>query len=148
MIKATELRINNWVSEDALGYVQVHSITPNVAFLIKKYESITHSINYENINGIILTPDILSDKCGFVQEGSEAGDDGAMELGNIQTDKKISFLWIPKKGRYTPIESKGLWISRDYGNLQFKVDINQVKYLHQLQNVYFSIMGKELIIKF
>jgi hypothetical protein len=44
-------------------------------------------------------------------------------------------------------EAVGLWIGRHYGDQQLKIDKRQVKYLHQLQNLYFSLTGTELNIE-
>lgn len=94
---------------------------------------------------IPLTEEILF-KCGFNREGTEAGDDGAMELGEGMNGKGLSLMWVPKKGRYTDKEAIGLWLIRDFGREQLKIDIKRVKYVHQLQNLYMDLYGKKLIL--
>ena len=89
----------------------------------------------------------MVEKCGFDVEGSEAGDDGAYQLGCGPMEKELCFLWIPKKGEYMDKDSIGLWLSQDYNNQTLKIDIKRVKYLHQFQNLYFDLTNKELKIK-
>lgn len=79
----------------------------------------------------------------FQPEGTEAGDDGAMELGNMNMEEKITFMWVPRVGNYTEKDALGLWVARDYGNQQFLIDLKRVKYVHQFQNIYFDLIGKE-----
>lgn len=95
------------------------------------------------IRPIPLTPEIL-EKMGFVLEGSEAGDDGAYELVIEAYD--ISFLLIQKAGEYMTEESVGLWIQNPLRYSEgFKIDISRVAHVHELQNIYFCIVGSELI---
>jgi len=144
MINANELRIGNWINvkciaESIKGCDEFDPQPCNINNMIgiKNNES---DFEYEPIP---LTPEIL-EKCGFEIEGSEAGDDGAMQLGNMHEQKGITFLYVPKVGNYTEKDTLGLWIGRDFGMQQIQIDLEKVKHLHQLQNLYFALTGQEL----
>lgn len=144
MIKIEEVRIGNLVktNQGVFKIFELESTSPKlclITFLSKE----THWRDIKDVSPIKFDSD-WSLKLGFQQEGTEAGDDGAMELGNSAMEKDLTFLWIPKAGRYMDKDSVGLWINRDYGNEQCKIDIKRAKYVHQIQNIYFSLKGKEL----
>ena len=94
----------------------------------------------------ILSPISLEEKylrpLGFDFEGSEAGDDGNMELGE-QGDEWY-FLIMFSEGRYTEKEHFGLWILKD-GTESIKIPFERCKFIHQIQNIYYDLTGKELI---
>jgi hypothetical protein len=133
-MKANELRPGNFV----MLYNNETRVVPND--FVKRYED----GKLEGFKPIPLTSDWY-EKLGFSPEGSEAGDDGALQLGGWdEHKKKFSFLWIGKTGRYTEKHSLGLWITSRYGQDNIKLPLKRVKYVHQLQNLYFAITGKEL----
>lgn len=143
-MKTNELRIGNKV----IGYKCEATIqlidTVNVEVYYGKYpDENTQVLSLKDIKPIKLTENLMY-KFGFTREGTEAGDDGALQLGCAQTEQKLCFLWIPKEGRYTEKHAVGIWLGQDYNNQQLKIDIKRVKYVHQLQNLYYALTGKEL----
>lgn len=82
------------------------------------------TLNY-NLFGITLTPEILK-KFGFVY----------WELDIDCTDPKDAY-WVHPKMKFA--------INNLYWTVQ-KIG-KRVKYLHQLQNLYFALTGEELIYK-
>lgn len=119
-MKANELRIDNWVyNKTTKKEMQVYPMMiPQLA-----------QINDENnIEPIKLTKEWLF-KFGFV----EAGDEVLMDLGNWTN----SMLWFNQNsGQLRLVESNGKYLTHD-----------NLKYVHQLQNLYFALKGKELILE-
>lgn len=123
MIKANELRFGNWVS--------VGKIQSTVIGLLEDCVQLQGNaiINrFEQINPISLTPEIL-DKCGFVFRDGDSGNDWRIKnvkhvtlAADQSTEFKIVFVSV---GGY---------------------EITQCKYLHQLQNLHYSLTDKELAI--
>jgi len=144
-MEVKELRIGNIVDMKYINFGSDGSHWEPNTFQIKDFEYINNFP--DNYKPIPLTEEWLV-KFGFCQEGSESGDDGGMELGTAPMEKdKLCFLWQPRKGRYTDKSQIGLWITKNYGSDGFKLSIKLVKYVHQLQNLYFALTGKELVIK-
>lgn len=118
MITANELRIGDYVFE--LEYLKVKSISETGV------NGDANGVNYpfDMLSGIPITPEIL-EKCGFEY----------WTLDHDCTDPKDAY-WVHKKLKFS------------INNLSWKVQkLNvSVKYLHQLQNLYFSLTGEELII--
>jgi hypothetical protein len=144
MIKIEEIRIGNLVktNQGVFRVLEIESTSPKLC-LIPFLSKEVHWRNIEDVSPVVFDR-AMAEKLGFQQEGSEAGDDGAMELGNSAMEKDLTFLWIPKPGRYMDKDSVGLWINSDFGNEQCKVDIKRARYVHQIQNIYFALKGKEL----
>ena len=122
MIQANELRIGNWLEYftdigDSLGFRQV-----------KASEFLALYDNPKRAIPIKLTEEILL-KCGF----------------NYKDGEYIKGLWklvpdFPKE----EVVGYGLFIKRlDWT----RTNENSIKYLHQLQNLYFALTGKELEVK-
>lgn len=138
MIQANELRIGNWVQDpdraildENEGYRQVHGLTleNSIVHHVAK-ESSSGGIGFSGnllstINPIPLTPEIL-EQCGF------RNDHGEGSKWWMRPDLKHSF----GLGDY----------NEDFSELTFsKHPLNtKIKYLHQLQNLYFALVGKEL----
>ena len=133
MIKANELRISNYVeykhlNNDVLyGYDTVTSIDLNgISLSCRKYTVMT----IDCIKPIPLTEELLL-KCGF-----------------ISWSFKRSYISIKKDTNlYTLVYD--LIKSECYLDLDFTFMTldNEIKYLHQLQNLYFALTGTELEIK-
>lgn len=152
MVKANELRIGNWLhekweketvlggevyalSEDA--YVKVESISYD--HLLKDMLPDSYSVNNSDLSffqPIPLSPDILI-SAGLVESKTMRGyiksynrkdeEDGE---GKIVISHSIDFnCYMVSVGRNESI-----------------VNLNQIFYLHQLQNLYFALTGKELTI--
>lgn len=128
MIQANELRIENLVKDSLNRIGIVKSVTSNI--LTVKLDSSTLRVTttkngFDNLHGVELTPEIL-EKCGFVHINGKhqlefKGDAGFLEL---EDDFSIALLGGKEDFGFTPK--------------------NLLKYLHQLQNLYFSLTGVEL----
>jgi hypothetical protein len=123
-MKANELRIGNWVQYDGIPY-QIESLT--------KVDAVVHSIDIfdfrnrslGNAEPIELTEDVLV-KLGFEGEMYEfclLADDFNITVNLIENRVEISF----------------------FGNCEAELCIKyNVKYLHELQNVYYCLTNEEL----
>jgi hypothetical protein len=131
MIAANELRIGNWVDAEigtlkkpnraniVINGVYTSTPPPSVQSYIISYG---RSIDLNNLLPIPLTPEIL-EKCGFVKQMMWTY---AIDIvGNI----KLVY-YLGEKG----------W---SIGNKNYS-DFSNLNYLHQLQNLYFSLTGTEL----
>lgn len=117
MIKANELRIGN--------YVYVIKVVP-IIVTADHIKSISEGdIDYTPIP---LTPKIL-DSCGF------------------KLDKRVG-VWFETKPYNKDKTSVAIWDSHtmDYKWSMADNKHIQIKYLHQLQNLYFALTGKELTV--
>lgn len=143
MIQAKELRIGDYLqseteawgsSRSKLTYIKVESINNDGINISTGYDGcIEHEYSFDVFlgkppEGIPLTPEIL-EKCGFV--------------------KTLS-------GSYT-IMDEDCWLTTIIGGYNYSkcyssntgefFEVGQVKYLHQLQNLYFALTGEELNIQ-
>jgi hypothetical protein len=125
MIKANDLRLGNWVNRkywnpepnnERFSYdaVRVGIIKPMTANLILKGKSIIAKYPIEDLQPITLTPELL-EKSGFEKEN---------DYWNLEGFK----IWHDGKGFY-------------HINSELLVHID---YLHQLQNLFYSLTGTEL----
>ena len=121
-MEAKQLRIGNYAftyKPEMFGIIKAISANETVYLEVG-------SISYPNLPAnklmpILLTPEIL-EKCGFIKD-----EDGCMLFGEI-------FYWL---------NAGILQIAMGYTPL-----INApCKYIHQLQNLYFSLTGEELEVK-
>lgn len=116
MVDVKELRVGNWVDTE-LGFDQVEA---------RHFAYVQLS---EKINPITLTHEIL-EKCGFVKTGRYAIGVGGYEIWRFYREPKrlIELMEVEKgSGKYT---------------LAFYEA--EIKYLHQLQNLFFCLTGTEL----
>ena len=123
MIQAQELRIGNWV----INYYGIPGILVSIhegnSYRVKADGEID-AWGEENINPIPLTREIL-EKAGFIDNEIHLCDD--------------KYIWI--NGHWNT------WHLRDGGEKDmFDLD-EPPQYLHQLQNLYFALTGKELTIQ-
>jgi len=119
MILSSELRIGNWVT--VIGnFEQIEEISKDY-FETKSVISMCSDDETEP-KPIPLTEEILL-KCGFVKDGDLYHNNIALHLGSDGTfNYNVNFF--------------------EYSNLQ------EIKYVHQLQNLYFFLtMGEELNIE-
>jgi hypothetical protein len=136
-IKANELRVGNWVRysdrERTCSIVAVTAIyTSGIGNILIWGDDVPLDVKHDNCYPIPLTPEIL-EKCGF------------------------SFSFTTDDAKFLPIDE--LFINHNNDNfpiLNNKEDAiyassygyNEgigIKYLHQLQNRFFSLTGEELI---
>lgn len=134
MIKSEELKIGNWVYNDENKPVKIIAIEDEVFSDWNGSDCSCMFIEndvykYSTINPIPLTPEVLL-KCGFT---IDANDDYS-----IQIDGRI-FIWFEKGNcRHMDLYQDGKNISFPSG---------RIKYVHELQNFYHSLSGKELTIE-
>jgi hypothetical protein len=125
MIDARELRIGNLV-KIPFGIGGVYELCGRECWLIFNGHSFTESKQlYESIQPIELTEDVLI-KCGFKYFPNNK---------SFQFDTNMGFsLW----GR--PDTGINVYVEREECG-------ESIKYLHQLQNLYYCLIGEELEIK-
>lgn len=150
-MEANELRLHNWFMYGQ-ELRQVKSIFP---------EGVNHT--QEIINGgadvavlvtpikfvspVILTPEIL-EKCGFKYGKTEGIT--SFEDSDNDPDGTTHYWDIDIKGTEL-IESHSIslvkWGEQEYFTFQLERGFyrQKIKYLHQLENLYFALAGKELI---
>lgn len=142
MIKSTDLRIGNWVSgtKDYEKYpmpLQVVALMNNEVyyryatdepkeFNVDRFGEFNHQ-NSETY-GIPLSPSIL-EKCGFVL---------APQRQSIFIKGRLQ-LWMGHTGCIA-------YLKHEDNDTSFW--IGDCKHLHQLQNLYYSLVGQELTINF
>lgn len=119
MIKANELRVGNWVIDPVDGRMKTTNI----------YQIGKHQIDDTNTNylPIPLTPEIL-EKAGFVK----------YQYGGNNQFEGYKVRWS-KDSIYGFLTSDNI-----FALLGFERRHQNIKYLHQLQNLYFALTGEEL----
>jgi hypothetical protein len=143
MIKATDLRIGNWVSiknnyRDSFQNIQILN-GDHLSHILNEHPE--HVINYTE--PIPLTKEIL-EKCGF-EKDNEQKFNGIIESYSLDIDVKGSnknTIHFNLPGN-TRIKNKELY---NFGNYTVNDHwgSNNFKYLHQLQNLYYALTGEEL----
>ena len=123
MIQANECRINNWVRYDNREF-QIHAIAEEFPCLNTDEFGIG-VVSWKSLEPIPLSPEIL-ENCGFEKD----------RYGFNHRDEHLSFYYKHgiANGTYEPA-----WKETLIGT--------PIKYIHQLQNLYFSLCGEELIFK-
>lgn len=119
-LKPSELRIGNWVMYDPNELIEdpFAEPIPQYPFRIESGEHIDLSV-YGGYHPIPITDEILK-AVGAVEWG-----DGQWEIGDFELEKKGD-LYYPAVNVFEYTVSEGM------------------KYLHQLQNMYYCWEGKEL----
>lgn len=153
MIHVQELRLGNFLYEEVLGICPVILIQKNSVWVSVKHmdesRNITdkeYHLSQDSIEPIPLTAELLV-KCGFTDWSERIGEKD--ELGKDVTSDWIRYALNPVLKNDQGIE----WYDRD-----LEVDLNDdgtwhvdyhcvtIKYLHQLQNLFFALKGIELTI--
>jgi hypothetical protein len=126
MIKATDLKLGNWVKADNPEYFNAKYNGSMVCVDIDEYQDIYFNENL--YSPIPLTPEILK-QAGFEKQRSSDNvlDNYFIGENPITHDWIMSLQWID--GREAPFYKNGY---------------HQIKYLHQLQNLFYSLAGIEL----
>ena len=85
--------------------------------------------DWDSAFGVPLTPEIL-EKCGFKKRDEEFN--SLFRLGKVQV--------------YTQVysENNNIFFAYSFG---YDIEETEIKYLHQLQNLYFALTGEELNIQ-
>ncbi len=141
MIQANEVRIENWVNTQQ-GWGKIRTIEEGdegefIGIVSNDTGSVWLRLPYDGeINPIPLTPEIL-ESCGFEkythEPGYAIGSDEKNERCNEYSKGKLSIMdW-----------GNGFFLSNSF-SFDLRIELN---HLHQLQNLYFALTGKELEIK-
>lgn len=146
MIKPEELRIGNWVcfkswrkEVDKYIYGNVVSIdiwhpnkTASIVYSDEDNGLGAHNtgMNFEKLIPIPLTPEILV-KLGFSDRGWNKEENLYLDI----TDTN---------GSIATTDNGGFEIIADHEDSYYTLPL-KIKYLHQLQNLYFALTGNELI---
>jgi hypothetical protein len=119
MIEANELRLRNWVLYKG-HFLQVDSL---LEYTINIEIDVTIGINYADLQPIPLTPELLLD-IGFEEKH------GDYQFGDFKIYSGHHEFWF--------------W----YKTITNTTKEVELKFLHQLQNLYFNLKGEELKIQF
>jgi hypothetical protein len=121
-MEANELRIGNWVKDKwLLSFFKVIKLG-KFKVTYKGFQEF--KCDYEHLQLISLTEEILL-KCGFVK-------------------KRISLTF--NEFSFYNEDLENVYIDLDQGQELSGISV-KVKYLHQLQNLYFALTGRELQFK-
>jgi len=124
-MKAEELRIGNFV-KSGYQYCYINfflgATMVDLELIGFEYTDGNHEEDVLKLEPILLTEEWLL-KFGF-------SDDGCLDLGNY-TDSKLSF--NPNSNQLRLVDSGGRFLTHD-----------NLKHVHQLQNLYFALTGEEL----
>lgn len=116
MIKTTELRLGNLIYDsDYKSNITVKAIQGN-------------PLLYEHWHPIELTPEIL-EKCGFVEKENRNSDGDEISWQQLHLQGGRNFFTY-------------YWGKLDIHDGD--IDLSHIKYLHQLQNLFFYVTGEEL----
>lgn len=132
-MKANELRIGNVIYDQMFGVCVVVDITKDGINIING----TCAISIDELKGIELTEKILKD-LGF----SKMTDTIPF---NYRTHKSKSFFYIrygtftTDRGKSDLIGYNGLFVANKFALV--------IRYVHELQNLYFALTGEELTLK-
>lgn len=141
MIK-NELRIGNYIGHHDSDYTndpkEIHF--RDVVIEIRERVVLLKSLvcdgiycSYDELIPIPLTPEIL-EKCGFIDRSGTL----ANRLGfGLTLFERLEIVWYVQDG-YIRYQTKGQGFTHTF---------EHIKYLHQLQNLYFILTNKELEIK-
>lgn len=131
MIKENELMLGNQLDKGSVGYIGWVEGVFMIGVFDDKFSSVCKFYKTEELNPIPLTEEILL-KCGFKK---------SRNIGAYNTDKD-AYYWEGDKISLT-IDLKLSSSSREYAALSVDGAI-PLKYVHQLQNLIFSVSGQEL----
>lgn len=129
-MEARELRINN--------YVFAHGKATRVTGMYRnfcQYDEETQESTWNFIGPIPLTEERLKELGFEYDEDKEYCSNDLLYLESRNEDK-----YLDKKVKELLKDSFGVWFNSD--NSKF---IREVKYVHQLQNLYYALTGKELV---
>jgi len=127
MIKANELRIGNWVNTVS-GYQQIKSIATDACHTVALH-------TYEFVNPIPLSKEVL-ERCGFTRNSNWWGD--GVDYYHKHTNEHHDITSIDIMFGFESDE--GFLNCVNYGQTNFE----HIKYLHELQNLYYALTKTEL----
>lgn len=140
-MKANELKTGNWVLNKETGstYRVGEILRTGIRTTYVRQDTgkeHTSLIPYELLCGILLTPEIIQDKCGFTYVEGKASFEG-LEV-NLEPYYELSYMQLYKV------------LTNDERNLQYQLKIGNrfvaktFSYLHQIQNLYYLLTQEEL----
>lgn len=133
MIQANELRIGNWLQSKIPFQVTGENI-----------EQFSRGVNHPTqlISPIPLTPEILK-KCGFEENLGGWYLDGDIDQKSFRSDDR-KFAWCMTLSH---VDDNDVHFRVGYSSVLINdAPARHIQYLHQLQNLYYSLTGKELTI--
>jgi len=141
-MKPEELRIGNWVNSAECGIAQVGSLDSRSRYigLIDPMGGSHDGTTIDSVLGIELTEEWLV-KFGFVKKVDHEQQD--FEWGILSKANTRRGL-----GLYKPEEKENIWFvtfREDVGCGW--ADLNEIEYVHQLQNLHYALTGTELTIQ-
>lgn len=142
MIKANELRIGNWVNAKFM----TDDFNFQAKGILDEYALLKEKVSYHEttLHGIPLTPEIL-EKAGFEKATIENSDlDLGSEISYI-THFARKRLVLEFVGNEPNIQINTHWVE-NVGMAEVSLTYD-IKYLHELQNLYFALFGEELTIE-
>ena len=133
-MNANELRRNNLISFKN-EIVKVSSIFNDNDIEIENSINNYIVLNVKITKPIPLTDEIIL-KCGFIKDTN----------GTLWLDLTTHYIELVSSndGYFYPIIAKLPEVSSE---IEQRVSINRIKHVHELQNLYFALTGKELEIK-
>jgi hypothetical protein len=133
IIKDEEIRVGNWlVYEGYKGkkFVKVTDIFNGGINMINDNYEVSPEYDLAQLQPIPLTPEIL-EKCGFVQ--------------NLLTAFRLTIAYLTNLYLHNDEGDKyNTAIECMDGDAAFMYLPSEIKYLHQLQNLYFALTNQEL----
>ena len=142
MLTADKLRIGNWIylGNKYASYARVLQIGDLEAKFEQVYCECSESFEWAfngNYRGIPITSEIL-EKCGFVKQGF------GYWLSINTFSKGSKFLFFSGDYLYIQEGSKDMPTPEDDIVTLWNKDLKKEFYLHELQNLYYLIIGEEL----
>lgn len=140
MIAANELRLDNYLNHKELGIIRVISISSKVGDYESIFaESVNDGIDYsfnldKNIMPILLTEEIIL-KCGFERSKSVRNTFKITTKSYLASFDITLYAYLDNTGIISAITLRQ---NKSLGDSLYDI------YLHQLQNLYFALNGKEL----
>lgn len=140
MIAANELRLNNYVNHKDLGIVKVISISSRVndyesIFVESVNDGIDYSFNLDkNIMPILLTEEIIL-KCGFERSKNVRSTFKITTKSYLASFDITLYAYLDNTERVSAITLRQ---NNSLGDSLYVIS------LHQLQNLFFALTGKDL----
>lgn len=134
-MKSAELRIGNLVTANSPAMVVTSINKYNVSLYMPDSESDSFDYDVEDLNPVKLTQEILKG-AGFLSE------DG--RVFTMETEKFITYelIW---NNISRDVHAVGITVEDENGKREGVQNfVWNMKYLHQLQNLFFSLTGQEL----
>ena len=125
-MQANELRIGNWVNDMVGTPLKVVAITDDDR-IIYSADGGNYLFEIKYAKGIPLTSEIL-ERCGF-------------EKGCLVKELNNEWMIYYNNGMWLQVEKA------EHPYICERKDLFHIKYLHQLQNLYYALTGSELEIR-